>query len=163
VVPLLDASGVAHVAVRLPSCEAESDVDDAESVRSLLDEAGGPVVLAGHSFGGMVLTEIGAHEFVRHLVYVDAQMLDVGEAVFEIMDGEVAEGFAACMRPDGDVLAFDAEVLSSYFASRGWSMLDAEEFLMGLRPSVWPPRFSHPRARPGEQFRRRSSAARTAN
>jgi pimeloyl-ACP methyl ester carboxylesterase len=134
VVPLLHAAGVAHVAVQLPSCEPGSNVGDAESVRLLLDEIGGPVVLAGHSFGGMVLTEIGTHESVMHLVYVDAEMLDVGEAVFDVMDGNVAEGFAACMHPpEGDRLEFDAEKLNSYFVSRGWSTQDTQEFLTGLR------------------------------
>ena len=135
VVPALDALGVPNVAVQLPSCLPESELDDGDSVRSLLDELGeGPVVLVGHSFGGMVLTEVGAHESVRHLVYVDAQMLDVGEPVFEVMDGKVAEAFAACMNPAGDTLAFDADQLSRYLASRGWSAVDIQEFLTGMRP-----------------------------
>jgi pimeloyl-ACP methyl ester carboxylesterase len=134
VVPVLDALGVPNVAVQLPSCLPDSEVDDADSVRSFLDECGDAVVLAGHSFGGMVLTEVGTHASVRHLVYVDAQMLDVGEAVFEVMDGNVAEAFTACMNPEGDTLAFDADQLSIYFASRGWSAVDTQEFLTGLRP-----------------------------
>jgi pimeloyl-ACP methyl ester carboxylesterase len=135
VVPLLDALGVPNVAVQLPSCLPESEIDDPDCVRMLLDEYGeGSVVLAGHSFGGMVLTEVGAHASVRHLVYVDAQMLDVGEAVFEVMDGRVAEAFTACMNPEGDTLAFDADQLSRYLASQGWSAVDIQEFVNGARP-----------------------------
>ena len=130
VVPVLDALGVPNVAVQLPSCLPDSEVDDANSVRSLLDECGGAVVLAGHSFGGMVLTEVGTHPSVRHLVYVDAEILDIGEAVFEVMDGRVAEAFTACMNPEGDTLAFDADELSRYFTSRGWSAVDIQEFMI---------------------------------
>jgi pimeloyl-ACP methyl ester carboxylesterase len=135
VVPVLDGLGVPNVAVQLPSCLPNSEVDDADSLRSLLDEYGEEaVVLAGHSFGGMVLTQVGAHASVRHLVYVDAPMLEVGEAIFELMDGRVAEHFAASMQADDDELAFDADALSTYFQSRGWSAVDIQEFLSGLRP-----------------------------
>jgi pimeloyl-ACP methyl ester carboxylesterase len=54
-----------------------STKDDSAGMRSLLDDAVGPMLLVGHSFGGMVLTEAGAHPSVRHLVYLDALMLDV--------------------------------------------------------------------------------------
>jgi pimeloyl-ACP methyl ester carboxylesterase len=134
VVPVLDALGVPNTAVQLPSCLPDSNIDDAESVRSLLDECGGAVVLAGHSFGGMVLTEVGTHPSVRHLVYVDAPMLDVGEEIFPLMEGRVAEGFAACMQAEGDGFAFDAEALSTYFAGQGWSAADTQGFMTGLRP-----------------------------
>jgi pimeloyl-ACP methyl ester carboxylesterase len=134
VVPILNDLGVPNVAVQLPSCVPVAELDDAEYVRSLLEEYGeGSVVLAAHSFGGMVLTEVGTHASVSHLVYVEAEILDVDEAVFELMEGRVAAGFAACMHPDGDRLAFDAEELGAYFASRGWSAVDIEEFMTGLR------------------------------
>jgi pimeloyl-ACP methyl ester carboxylesterase len=132
VVPVLDALGVASITVQLPSCVPDSKIGDADSVRSLLDECVGPVVLAGHSFGGMVLTEVGDHPEVRHLVYVDAPMLDVGEAVFPMLEGRVAEEFTACLRGDDDVLEFDAEALRGYFTSQGWSAVDVREFLSGL-------------------------------
>jgi pimeloyl-ACP methyl ester carboxylesterase len=58
-------------------------VSDAEAMRSFLDEhdGEGSVVLVGHSYGGMVLTEVGDHRAVARLVYLDAGMLDVGESV----------------------------------------------------------------------------------
>ena len=79
-IPLLDGLGVPNVAVQLPSCLPESAMDDAASLRSVLDECVDPVVLVGHSGGGMVLTEVGTHPSVKRLVYLDALMLDVGEA-----------------------------------------------------------------------------------
>ena len=48
---------------------------------SVLDSLDGPVVLVGHSYGGAVVTEAGAHERVEHLVYIAAFNLDEGESV----------------------------------------------------------------------------------
>ena len=134
VVPLLNDSGVPNVAVRLPSCTPGSTKDDGAGFRSLLDDSVGPVVLVGHSFGGMVLTEAGAHPSVRHLVYLDALMLDVGDAVFTVTDGHFSEGFTACMHPDDDGFEFDTDELTAYFLGRGWSAVDAEEFTSGCSP-----------------------------
>ena len=74
VVPLLDDLGVPSVAVELPSCLPESALDDAATVRLVLDECVGPVVLAGHSWGGTVVTEVGTHLSVKRLVYLDCML-----------------------------------------------------------------------------------------
>ena len=52
VTPLLDALGVPNVAVQLPSCLPDSDIDDARFLRSVLDDYGEPVVLGGNSNRG---------------------------------------------------------------------------------------------------------------
>jgi pimeloyl-ACP methyl ester carboxylesterase len=134
VVPLLDNVGVPNLAVQLPSCTPGSTHDDVAGIRSLLDGVVGPVVLVGHSFGGMVLTEAGAHPVVRHLVYLDALMLDVGDVAFTVTDGHFDEGLTACMHPDGDGFEFDTDELTAYFVSRGWSAVDAAEFASGCSP-----------------------------
>ena len=134
VVPLLDGLGVPSVAVELPSCLPESALDDAASVRSVLDESVGPVVLAGHSQGGMVLTEVGTHRNVKRLVYLDALMLDAGDNVFVVTEGEFADGFMACAQANDEGFAWDTEALAAYFVSRGWSAVDAREAVLGLRP-----------------------------
>jgi pimeloyl-ACP methyl ester carboxylesterase len=86
VTPLLDAAGVRHVEVRLPTCADQPDgprtlQDDAASVRATLDRTGGPAVLVGHSYGGMVITESGAHPAVARLVYLTAFVPDVGDTM----------------------------------------------------------------------------------
>jgi pimeloyl-ACP methyl ester carboxylesterase len=56
--------------------------DDADAVRAALDEEDGPVVLVGHSYGGMVITDAAAgHERVEHLVYVTSVMPEMGESL----------------------------------------------------------------------------------
>src|ERR1700677_77089 len=48
----------------------------------------GPVVLVGHSYGGVVITNAGAAGGdVKALVYVDAFIPDAGETVFQILGG----------------------------------------------------------------------------
>jgi pimeloyl-ACP methyl ester carboxylesterase len=55
--------------------------DDAAYLRSILDSIDGPIVLAGHSYGGSVLSEAadGAAQ-VRALVYIASFLLEVGES-----------------------------------------------------------------------------------
>ncbi|WP_329053309.1 alpha/beta hydrolase [Amycolatopsis sp. NBC_01488] len=81
---VLARHGLRSSAVVLPSCESEprGDLqDDAAAVRALLDAADEPVLLVGHSYGGMVITEAGNHPAVRRLVYVTSFLPDVGEAL----------------------------------------------------------------------------------
>jgi pimeloyl-ACP methyl ester carboxylesterase len=48
----------------------------------------GPVVLVGHSYGGVVITNAGtAGGDVKALVYVDAFIPEVGETTFQILGG----------------------------------------------------------------------------
>ena len=62
---------------------------DAAYVASFLTQrTTGPVVLAGHSYGGVVITNAGATGGdVKALVYVDAFIPDVGETTFQILGG----------------------------------------------------------------------------
>jgi pimeloyl-ACP methyl ester carboxylesterase len=62
---------------------------DAAYVASFLAQrTTGPVVLVGHSYGGVVITNAGAAGGdVRALVYVDAFIPEVGETVFDILGG----------------------------------------------------------------------------
>jgi pimeloyl-ACP methyl ester carboxylesterase len=87
VIELATVRGLRTVAVALPSCGPDphglgGPDDDIEAVRAAIDAAGAPVVLVGHSLGGMPVSEAAAGaEPVRHLVYLAAFMLDVGETV----------------------------------------------------------------------------------
>ena len=53
---------------------------DAARVAGVLDDLGDDVILVGHSYGGAVITEAGAHPAVRHLVYLCAFPIDAGES-----------------------------------------------------------------------------------
>lgn len=54
---------------------------DAEYLRSVLDSISGPVVLAGHSYGGSVMSEAAADDpDVKALVYVASFQPEIGES-----------------------------------------------------------------------------------
>ncbi|MEW9519644.1 alpha/beta fold hydrolase [Streptomyces tubercidicus] len=54
---------------------------DSTYIASVLDSIKGPIVLAGHSYGGAVISTAAAgNSRVKSLVYVSAQMPDVGES-----------------------------------------------------------------------------------
>jgi pimeloyl-ACP methyl ester carboxylesterase len=77
VVALLSAAGVPASAVELPLTSLADDVD---ATRAAIDAVGGPVVLCGHSYGGVVITEAGNHPAVVDLVYLCAFALEEGES-----------------------------------------------------------------------------------
>jgi pimeloyl-ACP methyl ester carboxylesterase len=92
---------------------------DAAYIASFLAQrTSGPVVLVGHSYGGVVITNAGTGGGdVRALVYVDAFVPDVGESVFEILGGSgsaldvpdpttVLDIVGYPGAPEGDVEAF---------------------------------------------------------
>ncbi|MFG1704290.1 alpha/beta fold hydrolase [Nonomuraea sp. M3C6] len=67
-------------AVRAIANPVQNLTTDAASVAAFLKTISGPVVLAGHSYGGSVITNAAAHTpNVKALVYVDAAAPDVGE------------------------------------------------------------------------------------
>ncbi|MFJ9430371.1 alpha/beta fold hydrolase [Streptomyces sp. NPDC101490] len=89
-----DASGWNAVAERLldqgypviaPPNPLRGLSNDAAYVASVLKSVKGPIVLAGHSYGGAVITQAGAgNPNVKALVYVSAFMPDIGESPAEL-------------------------------------------------------------------------------
>ena len=78
---LLAERGIASRTVDLPSCGPEGPLEDlyadVAAVREAIDAVGGPVVLVGHSYAGVVITDAAAgHPEVRHLVYIAAAVPD---------------------------------------------------------------------------------------
>jgi pimeloyl-ACP methyl ester carboxylesterase len=62
--------------VQIPLTSLKDDVD---ATNRILDKQDGPVILVGHSWGGVVITEAGMHPKVAGLVYVAAYQPDKGE------------------------------------------------------------------------------------
>jgi pimeloyl-ACP methyl ester carboxylesterase len=83
------------IAVPAPSCgEAGSTLgdlyDDVAACREVIRSFDGPVVLCGHSYGGMIITEAGADERVIGLIYVTSVMPDAGQSQAELIGSEPA-------------------------------------------------------------------------
>jgi pimeloyl-ACP methyl ester carboxylesterase len=94
IAPLAD-HGIESVTVPLPSCgEAAGELGDlyadVSACSDAIDEAQGPVILCGHSYGGMVITEAGADDSVTQLLYVTSVMPEVGQSQSDLIGGEPA-------------------------------------------------------------------------
>ena len=78
VADILQQDGYTIYVVQEPETTFEADV---AATRILLDRAG-PCAeyLVGHSYGGMIISEVGSHPSVRSLVYVAAFQPEVGES-----------------------------------------------------------------------------------
>lgn len=81
--------------VRVPAVPNRSLLGDSEYIRSVIEHIDGPVLLAGHSYGGAVITIAGVAENVVGLVYISGYALDEGESL-----GQLQGGF-----PDSDLAA----------------------------------------------------------
>ena len=82
VIPLLEAKGLRTVAVQLPLTSLADDVATVQRAITLQD---GPLLLVGHSYGGVVITEAGNDPKVAGLVYI---------AAFAPLEGQSANDLA---------------------------------------------------------------------
>jgi pimeloyl-ACP methyl ester carboxylesterase len=85
IIPLLHAKGYNVVAVQNPLTSLEEDVAATKRALASMD---GPVLLVGHSYGGMVITQAGNDPKVAGLLYVCALIPDEGQSV-----GDVTKAF----------------------------------------------------------------------
>src|SRR6195256_4820401 len=75
---LLRKDGYNVAIVQNPTISLAGDV---AATKSVIDAQTGPVVLVGHSYGGVVITEAGTDRKVAGLVYITAFAPDKGESV----------------------------------------------------------------------------------
>jgi pimeloyl-ACP methyl ester carboxylesterase len=79
VVERLQADGYNVTAPQFPET---SLADDVARLRQVLDRQDGPTILAGHSYGGQIMTSLGTNApNVVGLVYIAAFGLDEGESI----------------------------------------------------------------------------------
>jgi pimeloyl-ACP methyl ester carboxylesterase len=109
--------GIATLTVPLPSCgEAGSTLgdlyDDVAACREAMESVDGDVVLCGHSYGGMIITEAGADERVSGLIYVTSVMPDAGQSQAELIGSEPAPW----LQPGEDgTLGVDPDMIRRFF------------------------------------------------
>ena len=117
----LKQDGYTVYVVQEPETTFEADLT---ATRVVLDRAG-PCVLVGHSYGGMIISEVGAHPSVRSLVYV---------AAFEPAVGETAGG------------------LQSKTPPASTSIVPAGAGFVQVKPEAFPADFAADAPRPVAQF-----------
>jgi pimeloyl-ACP methyl ester carboxylesterase len=81
VIPILQEKGYRTIAVQNPLTSLN---DDVAFVERAIAEAPGKVILVGHSWGGVVITQAGNNEKVKSLVYVAAYAPDEGQSIESI-------------------------------------------------------------------------------
>jgi len=97
VIPLLQAKGFNVTSVQHPMTTL---ADDVAAVRRALAVQDGPAILAGHSWGGAIITEAGNDPKVAALVYVAAFGPDAGETLNAIGKGQPPMPAIAALQVD---------------------------------------------------------------
>jgi len=147
VVPLLDDAGVPSHALDLPghgaSPEPLSDLaGDAAALRAVLNDLDDAVV-CGHSYGGAVVSEGAAtHAAVRHVMFIAAFPLAVGESCVNAAEGEVSPedgrtdlGAALVSHDDGTITLDADRALPLLYADCAAD--DAAKAIARLGPQSW--------------------------
>jgi pimeloyl-ACP methyl ester carboxylesterase len=81
IIPILHAKGFNVIAVQNP---LTSFADDVAAARRAIAQMEGPVLLVGHSYGGMVISEAGKDPKVAGLLYVAALVPEEGQNVNDV-------------------------------------------------------------------------------
>jgi pimeloyl-ACP methyl ester carboxylesterase len=113
VIPILQAQGYKVTAVQNP---LTSFADDVAATNRALAQQDGPVILVGHSWAGVVITEAGMDPKVVGLVYVAAFAPDQGETV-----GDLGKAYppppAAPIADKEGFLSLSTDTVVKHFAS----------------------------------------------
>jgi pimeloyl-ACP methyl ester carboxylesterase len=114
VIPLLQARGLKVVAVQNP---LTSLADDVAAAQRAIDAASGKVVLVGHSWGGTVITQAGAGDKVKALVYVAALAPSEGQSSGDVgKDYPPTSGIQKVKADAAGFLSMPEDAIASDFA-----------------------------------------------
>lgn len=146
----LEARGHSAVTVDLPSSGDDPHTlgdlaADVAAIHATLAGVGGPVVLVGHSYGGIPVTQAAAGtDAVRHLVYVCAFMLDVGGSLMGALGGErpdwfepTADGAALIARRPEEVFFADLDAAAAEAAAKRLRPQSAKSFSDEVQSAAW--------------------------
>jgi pimeloyl-ACP methyl ester carboxylesterase len=112
---ILSGNGFSVSVVQNPTLSLEGDVD---ATKRVIDAQGEPVILVGHSYGGVVITEAGADPNVEALVYIAAFAPDQGESVDTLIADPPPDAPVPPILPPRDGFLFlDREKFHDSFAA----------------------------------------------
>ena len=143
--PLAD-HGIDSATVPLPSCGETGDklgdlYADVDACRQAIAAVEGPVVLCGHSYGGMIITEAGTDDRVTQLLYVTSVMPDAGQSQADLIGSEPAPWLQPA---DDGTVGVDPDMVREFFL-QDCDEITAEQALrrltrQSLAPFMQPPR-----------------------
>lgn len=111
----LTSKGYAVTVVQNPTTSLAEDV---AFTRRAIAAQDGPVVLVGHSYGGVVITEAGNDPKVKALVYVAAFAPDAGESVSSLIaDPAPGAAIPPILPPQDGFLFLDRNLFAASFAA----------------------------------------------
>lgn len=114
VIPLLEARGITVTAVQNPLSSLAADVS---ATRRAIAAANGPVLLVGHSYGGVVISEAGTDPKVAGLVFVAAAAPDAGQSFADMAKPyPVPPGIAAVQADASNFLSLPRAAIAEDFA-----------------------------------------------
>jgi pimeloyl-ACP methyl ester carboxylesterase len=92
--------------------------DDVRATQWILTQQDGPVILVGHSYGGVVITESGNDPSVAALVYIAAFAPDAGESVASLIKNPPAGApVPPILPPRNGFLLLDKSKFAASFAA----------------------------------------------
>ena len=95
-------SKMGHTGIHAVENPLTSLADDAARTRKMVAQVKGPVLLAGHSYGGAVITEAGDMPNVVGLVYIAAFAPDAGESLLDVGNAAPPPPGVLNAAPDSD-------------------------------------------------------------
>ena len=112
---ILKEKGYNVVVVQNPT---KSLADDVAFTKAAIDNLKSEVVLVGHSYGGVVITEAGTHPQVTDLVYITAFAPDKGESVASLIANPPAGApVPPILPPEDGYLFLDRAKFAASFAA----------------------------------------------
>jgi pimeloyl-ACP methyl ester carboxylesterase len=123
VIPLLEARGYHIVAAHMPLTSLQDDDAAVERAIERITQANpGPVLLVGHSYGGVVIGDVpGNDSRVVGLVYVAAFAPDSGQSALSLL------GTLSAPPPINNYLVFDPAKSSAWISDEGIARAFAQD------------------------------------
>ena len=112
IIPLLEAKGYHVTAVQNP---LTSLADDVAATKRALAQQDGPVLLVGHSWGGMVISDAGNDPKAVGLVYIAAAAPDANQSLGELTKNAPTVGLKQ-IKADAGFLSMTPQGINNDFA-----------------------------------------------
>lgn len=105
---------------------------DADFLRNVVSEQDRPVTLVGHSYGGMVLSELAGDDSIAAAVYVAGFLPQKGQTILDLVGGTLPEWIE--VQDDGAFCVVASSRARELMASGLASPADAEEHVRRMVP-----------------------------
>lgn len=130
VIPMLQAKGYTVISVQNP---LTSLADDVAATNRVINQQTEPVLLVGHSWAGVVITEAGNNAKVKGLVYVSGLAPDSGQSLIDATTGFPPTA-APVIKDEGGFLSLSEAAYIKYFAP---DLPPAEQKLLAATQVTW--------------------------